>query len=61
MDRDVLLLMVAEAQGCLFPFYFFFVPFYFFFFFEAVLKILPKTVANQFSLKIIQGIRSHMA
>ena len=52
MDRDVLLLMVAEAQACLFPFYVFF---------EAVLKILPKTVANQFSLKIIQGIRSHMA
>ena len=52
MDRNVLLLMAVEAQGCLFPFYFFF---------EAVLKILPKTVANQFSLKIIQGIRSPLA
>ena len=46
--------MVAEAQACLPPFHFFF---------EAVLKILPKTAANQlqFSLKIIQGIRSHSA
>ena len=32
IDRNVLLSMVAEAQACLLPFYFFF---------EAVLKILP--------------------